>query len=100
MASEKKVALITGGSRGIGFGVAQELARSGFDIAINGRREATDVADAVRALEKLGAAMLYCRADVASSADHTRMLGEIESRFGRLDVLVNNAGVAPDVRAD
>ncbi len=100
MPSQKKVALVTGGSRGIGFGVAQELAKSGFDITINGRREAADVADAVRTLEKLGASVLYCRADVASSADHARMLGEIESRFGRLDVLVNNAGVAPDVRAD
>jgi 3-oxoacyl-[acyl-carrier protein] reductase len=100
MPTDKKVALITGGSRGIGFGVAQELARSGFDIAINGRRDAGDVSDAIRQLESLGAAVQYCRADVASADDRARMLSEIEQRFGRLDVLVNNAGVAPEVRAD
>ena len=96
----KRVALVTGGSRGIGFGVAQELARSGFDIVINGRRDVGDVADAIQKLESLGASVLYCRGDVASAEDRAAMLAAIEQRFGRLDVLVNNAGVAPDVRAD
>ncbi len=98
--SKRPVALVTGGSRGIGFGVARELARNGFDVVINGRREANDVADAIRELESLGASVLYCRADIQQLADHAPMLDEIERRFGRLDVLVNNAGVAPDVRAD
>ena len=96
----KRVALITGGSRGIGFGVAMELARSGFDVVINGRREASDVADPISQLEALGAKVLYCRADVSSRGDHATMLASIRETFGRLDVLVNNAGVAPDVRAD
>jgi 3-oxoacyl-[acyl-carrier protein] reductase len=96
----KRVALITGGSRGIGYGVAQELAMSGFDVVINGRREQKDVADAIAGLEKLGARVLYCRCDVASREDHAAMLSVIKETFGRLDVLVNNAGVAPDVRAD
>ncbi len=96
----KKVALITGGSRGIGFGVAKKLATSGFDVAINGRRDASDVADAIAELLKLGAAVEYCQADVASREDHAKMLAAVEKRFGRLDVLVNNAGVAPSVRAD
>ena len=96
----RKVALITGGSRGIGFGVAQALARSGFDLAINGRRELPDVADAVLKLEQLGAAVLYCKADIANLHEHEPMLAEIDRRFTRLDVLVNNAGVAPAVRAD
>jgi len=96
----KKVALITGGSRGIGFGVALELAKSGFDVAINGRRDANDVADAISELEKLGATILYCQADIASRDDHKKMLDAVNAKFGRLDVLVNNAGVAPSVRAD
>ena len=96
----KKVALITGGSRGIGLGVAKRLAMSGFDVAINGRRDVGDVADSIEALKALGANVLYCQADVASREDHHRMLTEVEKRFDRLDVLVNNAGVAPTVRAD
>src|SRR5271170_7002432 len=92
-----KVALVTGGSRGIGWGVARELAASGFRLAINGRRAAGDVAST---LAELQCEFLYCQADVAHRADHARMLDEIEKRFGRLDVLVNNAGVAPDARAD
>lgn len=96
----KKVALVTGGSRGIGFGVAKRLAMAGFDVTINGRRDASDVADALKELEGLGAAVLYCQADVASREDHQTMLAAVEKRFGRLDVLVNNAGVAPSVRAD
>jgi 3-oxoacyl-[acyl-carrier protein] reductase len=97
--NSKRVALVTGGSRGIGYGVAQELAKSGFDVVINGRREQSDVADAIKGLEQLGAKVLYCKCDVASRADHASMLASIKSTFGRLDVLVNNA-VAPDVRAD
>ncbi len=58
------------------------------------------MADSIRALEALGAAVLYCQADIASTDDRARMLKEIEQHFGRLDILVNNAGVAPDVRAD
>jgi NAD(P)-dependent dehydrogenase (short-subunit alcohol dehydrogenase family) len=100
MSASKKVALVTGGSRGIGLGVAKALAAAGFDLAINGRRPAVEVKPALAALEQLGAGALYCQADIASLEDHGRMLGEIERRFGRLDVLVNNAGVAPEVRAD
>jgi 3-oxoacyl-[acyl-carrier protein] reductase len=98
--SQKKIALVTGGSRGIGLGIAQELARSGFDIAINGRRGAEDVADAIASIEALGTQVAYCRGDVTSAAERQSILTEIRDRFGRLDVLVNNAGVAPSVRAD
>src|SRR3954467_11663270 len=100
MQSSRKSALITGGSRGIGFGVARELAACGFDIVINGRREEADVAPAISELKSLGANVHYCKADVASLADHAKLIEEIRNRFGRLDVLVNNAGVAPEVRAD
>ncbi len=100
MTDEKKVALVTGGSRGIGLGIAVALAESGFDLAINGRREAADVAEALDKLKSMGAKTLYIRGDVADRAARGQMLKDIEGEFGRLDVLVNNAGVAPDVRAD
>jgi NAD(P)-dependent dehydrogenase (short-subunit alcohol dehydrogenase family) len=100
MASEKRVAMVTGGSRGIGFGIASALGKGGFDLAINGRREASDVNDAIEKLSRTGAKVLYLRGDVANRADRSSMLDQIEHEFGRLDVLVNNAGVAPDVRAD
>lgn len=98
--STKKVALVTGGTRGIGLGISQQLARDGFNLAVNGRRAEADVAEAIDALKKLGAEVLYCQADVADAVGREEMLTAIRNKFGRLDVLVNNAGVAPDVRAD
>jgi 3-oxoacyl-[acyl-carrier protein] reductase len=96
----KPVALITGGSRGIGLGIAQALARNGMDLAICGVRQETEVADALQTLRQLGAEVLYCRADVSHTAARAAMLEAIRARFGRLNVLVNNSGVAPQVRAD
>jgi NAD(P)-dependent dehydrogenase (short-subunit alcohol dehydrogenase family) len=95
-----RVALVTGGSRGIGLGIAEALADSGFDLAINGVREPADVADALTALGRRGANVRYCRGDVSRAPDRQTMLNEVRTHFGRLDVLVNNAGVAPNVRAD
>lgn len=95
---DKPVALVTGGSRGIGYGIAQALAAQGMSLVINGRRPESDIAEALHGLSP--AETLYCQADIANLADHARMLDAIRDRFGRLDVLVNNAGVAPDVRAD
>jgi NAD(P)-dependent dehydrogenase (short-subunit alcohol dehydrogenase family) len=98
--SAGKVALVTGGSRGIGLGVAKALAADGYHVAINGRREPAEVEPVLAELRSAGVEAMYCRADVADLADHAGMLDQIFERFGRLDVLVNNAGVAPDVRAD
>ena len=96
----KKVALITGAGRGIGLGIAECLAKDGCDLAICDVHEETAVAAALDGLRKLGADVLYCRADVTDAGARRRMLDEIRDRFGRLHVLVNNAGVAPKVRAD
>src|SRR5258708_5903102 len=96
----RRVALITGGGRGIGLGVARELAASGFDLAINGRRDAAEVEGVLGLLRLSGAQVLYVRADVSELADHERILDAVREKFGRLDVLVNNAGVAPLARAD
>jgi 3-oxoacyl-[acyl-carrier protein] reductase len=96
----KRVALITGGSRGIGFGVATELAANGFDVAINGTRSAADVDDAVKKLKNFGNDVIYCRGNISSSADREQILDEVRKYYGALHVLVNNAGIAPKVRND
>jgi NAD(P)-dependent dehydrogenase (short-subunit alcohol dehydrogenase family) len=96
----KRVALVTGGTRGIGRGIAEALADSGFHLAINGVREADKAADAVQALQERGTEVIYCRGDVSITAERQAVLDAVRQRFGRLDVLVNNAGVAPHARTD
>lgn len=96
----KRVAFITGGSRGIGFGIASQLAEAGFDIAINGVRPAEAVTDVLTDLQQYGGEVIYCQGDVASPEARARMVAEIKSRFGALHVLVNNAGIAPRERKD
>ena len=98
--TSKPVALITGGSRGIGFGCASKLAELGFDVAINGMRDASDLSEPIATLKALGADVLYCRGDIGSSEARTGMLAKIKDHFGKLNVLVNNAGVAPKERKD
>ncbi len=96
----RKVALITGGARGIGLGIARCLAIEGCDVAVCGTRAREAVADALDELCALGADVLYCRADVADREARGAMLADIQAHFGRLNVLINNAGVAPSMRAD
>jgi NAD(P)-dependent dehydrogenase (short-subunit alcohol dehydrogenase family) len=98
--SKRRVALVTGGSRGIGLGIARSLADDGFDLAINGVREAAQVANALDPLRQRGVEVHYCRGDVSVTADRQAIIDSVRSKFARLDVLVNNAGVAPLVRDD
>jgi NAD(P)-dependent dehydrogenase (short-subunit alcohol dehydrogenase family) len=95
-----KVALITGGARGIGFGIAEALAVDGFALALCGRRPPEAVQDAIEALQALGADVAYFTADVSEAAARGALLDAVRARFGRLHVLVNNAGVAPKERRD
>jgi 3-oxoacyl-[acyl-carrier protein] reductase len=95
-----RVALITGGSRGIGFGIATQLAANGFDLAINGMRPAANVADAVNKLKEFGNDVIYCQANISSASDRENMLRQIEDHFRKIHVLVNNAGKAPNERRD
>jgi 3-oxoacyl-[acyl-carrier protein] reductase len=97
---KKRVAFITGGSRGIGYGVATQLAEAGFNIAINGVRPADAVTGVISELKKFGGDVIYCQGDVASAEARARMLEEIKSHYGALHILVNNAGVAPKERKD
>jgi NAD(P)-dependent dehydrogenase (short-subunit alcohol dehydrogenase family) len=94
-----KVAAITGGGRGIGLGIARALAKEGFSLAICGRKAEGDV-ESLPSLRALGVEVLYARADVAEAVDRSAFLDAIRKRFDRLDVLVNNAGMAPRTRAD
>lgn len=96
----KRTALITGGSRGIGFGIAVALAKSGFNLAINGTRNAEAVQSAVDELKALGADVIYCRGSIASANDRKQIVQQVEQYFGVLNVLVNNAGMAPRERKD
>lgn len=96
----KKVALITGGSRGIGYGIATQLANNGFDLAINGVRDESAVKEALQQLRAKGIDVIYVRGNLASPADRIQMIATVRSHFGRLDLLVNNAGMAPRERKD
>ena len=96
----KGVALVTGGTRGIGLGIAQALAREGWRLALCGLRPAGQVQDVLADLRSLGTQVLYLSADIASENDRQVLLDTIWDDFGRLDALVNNAGIAPRSRAD
>ena len=96
----KKTAIITGGSRGIGFAISLALARDGFNVALAGRREESACRDNLETLAKTGAAFIYVRADVSLAEDRQRLINETVNRFERIDLLVNNAGVAPNKRSD
>lgn len=96
----KKAALITGGSRGIGFGIAIKLAKAGFDIAINGMRPEIDVTKALDELRGYGVDVIYCQGNIGEGTDRQNIIDKVKSSFGQLNVLVNNAGVAPKERND
>src|SRR5215210_8810388 len=99
-ATAKRIALITGGTRGIGLGIARALARDGWTLALCGLRPRDAVADVVSELDSSGGGAEYWPADIGRSDDRTRLLSSIVAHFGTLHALVNNAGRAPRVRAD
>jgi 3-oxoacyl-[acyl-carrier protein] reductase len=98
--ASRPVALVTGGTRGIGLGIARALAARGWDLALAGMRPDRDVEPVVRGLGDSGADVLYVSGDIASSSNRSRLADAVISHFGRLNALVNNAGRAPRVRAD
>jgi len=98
--SKRPVALVTGGTRGIGFGVATSLIADGFDLAVCGMRDEVAASESLDALRALGAEVLYCQCDVGDADARAAMVKRIRGHYGRLNILVNNAGVAPRQRLD
>ncbi|MCH6232410.1 3-ketoacyl-ACP reductase [Cognataquiflexum rubidum] len=96
----KPVALITGGSRGIGLGIAIKLAENGYDLAINGVRKESEVKTVLEELTALGVNVHYIQGDISKASDREKIVNELKMVFGIVHVLVNNAGVAPRTRAD
>ena len=92
-----KVALITGATRGIGKAIAIRLANAGFDIALNYRKENDDLTNTKSEIEKAGVNCLPVQRDVSSFEDCKRIAKEIFDKFGKIDVLVNNAGITKDM---
>lgn len=96
----KKIAFITGGTRGIGLGIAIELAKAGFDLAVNGVRDEAVVKPVLDELSSYGIQVSYFRGDVSKKENRRQMVDAIFERFGQINVLVNNAGIAPPERKD
>ena len=91
------VALVTGGNRGIGLGITKRLLADGFAVSILATRE--EPSELLESLDAPGR-VRYVRGSVADLEDHVRFVDDAVEAWGRLDLLVNNAGVAPSVRAD
>ncbi len=96
----KKTALITGGTRGIGLGIARQLAAQGYGLALNGRREEDEVKPVMEELEQKAPGVIYCRGDIAKKAGREQILKLALDAFGKINLLVNNAGIPPEERRD
>ena len=92
-AQTSKVAIITGASRGIGAVIAKQLASEGFAVAVNYANSATEASKLVVELRQAGHQAIAVKADVASADDVRRLFDETEAQLGKVDVLVNNAGI-------
>ncbi len=96
----EKTAIVTGGSRGIGLAIAKKLGMDGYNVVIFATRQKEDCKKQLAELEELGICHHYVQGTLDSGEDRRRLIDEAVKHFGRIDVLVNNAGVAPLVRAD
>jgi len=97
--SARPVALITGSSRGIGLGIARSLSAT-HDLVVNGVREESEVTEPLAELAAAGAEVCYAQGDISTPGGRAAILDAAKESFARLDVLVNNAGVAPKKRHD
>jgi len=96
----KKTAIVTGGSRGIGFGIARQLGLDGYNVAILDVNSPEDYRENLEELDRLGIDYLYVQGSTTKAGDREDFLRQTVEKYGDVDVLVNNAGVAPKVRMD
>ena len=96
-----KTALITGGTRGIGLGIARSLLNEGVHLALNGVRPESEVQELISALvEESGMHVIYCQGDISKQEGRSNVLKAFAEHFSTLNYLINNAGVAPKERKD
>ena len=96
----KKVAIVTGGSRGIGLAIVKQLAKDGFNVLMVATKPKENNQEVLNQLAQQGYNIAYSQANIGNSDDRKRIVTEALKHFGRIDVLVNNAGVAPLERND
>ena len=99
-AHKRPVAIVTGGRRGIGLGIARALAKDGFDIAITGIGDADQVSSVLEELAALGAKAIFLKADLSDLSGHQVTVDAVLAELGGIDCLVNNAGMASVIRGD
>ena len=97
---EKKVAIVTGGSRGIGRGIALGLAEAGWDLVINYRTNQSAAEETLEIIRGMAANVQLVQADISRLSDHENIIQAALDGFGRVDLLVNNAGMPPRQRVD
>lgn len=95
-----KVAVVTGGTRGIGLAISQQLSAEGFVLAILGRSSLENVLPSINSIKGAGGQVIYFSGDLKASDDRKSFFEQVKEAYGRVDVLVNNAGVAPPERLD
>jgi 3-oxoacyl-[acyl-carrier protein] reductase len=95
-----RVALVTGGSRGIGRAISLALASCGASVAVNYRQRDNEAADVIAEIERIGGRAIAVRADVSLSGEVDAMIADVEQRIGPIDILVNNAGTATMIDID
>jgi 3-oxoacyl-[acyl-carrier protein] reductase len=105
--TDKPVAIVTGGSRGIGSAIACELGRQGYNLVVNyfdfddqGQPDDSNMLATKSKIEQAGSQCEYLRGDISDASDRKDLLEYARSKFNRCDLLVNNAGIAPSKRAD
>lgn len=96
MSFKDKVTVITGSARGIGFAICQKLAKAGAAIVINDVMDEQNATEPIKAIEALGADVIYVQADISQTEQAKSLIEKAVEKFGHIDVLVNNAGITRD----